>query len=193
MLDSYGRKYVQPLIKLVADLFIKLKFSANQVTLLGGVIGIIASVLAYNRYMIFSVILLWVSGLLDAVDGTIARKIGSTKFGTLLDIVLDRIVELGLIIATGLNYPEQNLNLLILTSSIVVCMTIFLTIGLLSSKESEKSFYYQPGLGERTEGFIFFTGILLFPKYHSGIIIVFILVILYTSIQRIYEGWKILG
>jgi len=72
-------------------------------------------------------------------------------------------------------------------------MTVFLTVGALSDKYSEKSFYYQPGLAERTEGFIFFSLMMIFNNYINIIVIIFSLAILYTAIQRILEAKKILS
>jgi phosphatidylglycerophosphate synthase len=129
---------------------------------------------------------------LDAVDGTIARLKGSSLFGALMDITFDRIVEIGIILVLAVKYPENNFLFLLLASSIIISMTIFLTVGTLSAKISEKSFYYQAGLAERTEGFIFFTGMILFPQYIKIIVIIFILIIIFTAVQRMAEAKKIL-
>ncbi|HAS80156.1 MAG TPA: CDP-alcohol phosphatidyltransferase family protein, partial [Fusobacteriaceae bacterium] len=151
MLDTHGRKYVQPLIKVLADIFIKIGLSANQVTIIAFVLGLCVPLSIYLGYPLVGIFFLWVSGLLDAVDGTIARLKGSNLFGGLMDITFDRIVEIGMILILAIKYPENNLLFLLLTSSIIISMTIFLTVGTLSSKVSEKSFYYQAGLAERTE------------------------------------------
>jgi archaetidylinositol phosphate synthase len=71
-------------------------------------------------------------------------------------------------------------------------MTVFLTVGALSEKHSEKSFYYQPGLAERTEGFIFFSLMMIMQKHISIIAILFALTIFYTAAQRVIEAKKIL-
>jgi len=46
MLDTRARKYVQPLLNKVADGFIKMGFTANGVTILAFIIGLIAAVLS---------------------------------------------------------------------------------------------------------------------------------------------------
>ena len=193
MLDTHGRKYVQPIIRYLAEIFIKMGLSANGVTIIALILGLGVPLFIYLDYSLVGVIFLWVSGLLDAVDGTIARLKGSNLFGALMDITFDRIVEVGIILALAIKYPENNFLFILLVSSILISMTIFLTVGTLSAKVSEKSFYYQAGLAERTEGFIFFSGMILFPEYLSIIIIIFILIIVFTAGQRMAEAKKILN
>ncbi|MFL0266949.1 CDP-alcohol phosphatidyltransferase family protein [Candidatus Clostridium radicumherbarum] len=192
MLDTKGRKFVQPIIETIAELFLKLGFKANSITFIAFIIGVLSAVVFYFSYNLIAVILLWISGLLDAVDGTMARKTKATAFGTILDITFDRVVEISIIIAAALKFPNNNFLLVILLSSIILSMTVFLTVGALSDKNSEKSFYYQPGLAERTEGFIFFSLMILFNNYINIISIIFSLAIFYTAMQRIFEAKRIL-
>ena len=192
MLDTHGRKFVQPIIKYLADRCIKAGLSANEVTIIALILGLSVPLSIHLGYSLVGVTLLWISGLLDAVDGTIARLKGSSLFGALMDITFDRIVEIGIILVLAVKYPENNFLFLLLASSIIISMTIFLTVGTLSAKISGKSFYYQAGLAERTEGFIFFTGMILFPQYIKIIVIIFILIIIFTTGQRMAEAKKIL-
>lgn len=193
MLDTKCRKYVQPVIKLGAKLFMKIGFSANDVTVLALVLGLLSGVFIYLQMPIASLVLLWVSGYLDAVDGSIARVKGSTLFGTVMDVTFDRVVEIALILGIAFRYPEQRLNLIVLTCSIIISMTIFLTTGVMSDKISEKSFYYQTGLAERTEGFVMFSLMIIFSQYLSILIIAFYLMIFFTAGQRFLEAKRILN
>ncbi len=193
MLDTHGRKFVQPIIKYLANIFICLGVTANQVTILAFLLGILASVLVYFGFPKLGVLILWFSGLLDAIDGSIARIKGSNLFGALMDVTFDRVVEITFVVALALRYPKYNFLFILLVSSIVISMTIFLTVGSLSNKISEKSFYYQAGVAERTEGFIFFSAMVLFPKYLKLILIIFVVIILFTAMQRMAEAKKILS
>lgn len=193
MLDTKCRKYVQPVIKLGANLFMKIGFSANDVTVLALVLGLLSGVFIYLKMPIASLILLWGSGYLDAVDGSIARVKGSTLFGTVMDVTFDRVVEISLILGIAFRYPDQQLNLIILTCSIIISMTVFLTTGVMSDKISEKSFYYQTGLAERTEGFVMFSLMIVFSQYLSIFIITFYLMIFFTAGQRFLEAKRILN
>ena len=141
------------------------------------------------------VAVLWLSGFLDAVDGSMARQSKtSSSWGTVLDVTFDRVVEAGILVALALRHPEPNVLILflLLAISIIFTMTIFLTVGALSEKESYKSFYYQPGLAERTEGFILFSLLVLFQSHLVFWTIIFIGVEITTGIQRLLEARKIL-
>ena len=193
MLDTHARKYVNPFIEFGANFFIKLKISANNVTILALILGILSSVLLYFDKNIFAVIILWISGYLDAVDGSVARKTNpSSSFGTVLDITFDRIVEIGIILVIGMKFVDVRFNLIILLASILISMVIFLTVGAVSEKSGIKSFYYQAGVAERSEGFIMFSLMMLSKNNLNVIINLFSFIILITAIQRISEAKKIL-
>ncbi|CEH34560.1 CDP-alcohol phosphatidyltransferase family protein [Romboutsia lituseburensis] len=193
MLDTHARKYVNPFIEKGANFFIKLKLSADSVTILALLLGIFASILLYFDQNIIAVLILWLSGYLDAVDGSIARKTNSSSsFGTVLDITSDRIVEIGIIVVTGIKFVDVRFNLMILLSCILLSMVIFLTVGAVSEKSGIKSFYYQAGVAERSEGFIMFS-IMMLSKTYLGIVInIFAFIILITALQRMIEARKIL-
>lgn len=192
MLDTYGRKIANPFIEFIANKFIKINLSANEITILAVIIGLLVGALIYFEYNILAVITLWLSGLLDAVDGTVARKqSNSTAWGTLMDITFDRIVELTVIISIALKFPESRLSLIILSSSIIISMTVFLTVGALSEKKGIKSFYYQAGIAERTEGFILFSLMILFSNKSIIITYIFAILVIITAIQRMMEARKI--
>lgn len=130
MLDTYGRKYVNPIIDLGANTLLKLRLTPNGVSIIALIIGVLSSVFLYFDKLILSVVFLWISGYLDSVDGAMARKKNLTSpFGTLLDITFDRIVELSIIFVLALKFQNSRLYLLILTMMILISMTIFLTVG----------------------------------------------------------------
>lgn len=193
MLDTYGRKYVDPLIEKVAVFFIKLKFTANTITKIAFFTGIFSGVLAYFQKELLAVAVLWLSGLLDAVDGQVARcQKNTTAWGTLMDITFDRIVELSVIIGLGLRFPDSRIYLLFLSSTIIISMTIFLTVGALSEKKGMKSFYYQAGVMERTEGFILFSFMIVFNQWLNIITFIYAALVLFTAVQRLCEAKELL-
>ncbi len=193
MLDTRVRKYIQPFIQSIANIFIKMNISANTITLISLILGICSSILIFYNFNILAILILWISGLLDAVDGSIARLTKSTPFGTVMDITFDRIVELSIIISLTLKFPQSSIYMVFLTASIVVSMTIFLTTGLMSEKKSEKSFYYQAGLMERSEAFILFSLMIYFQNNLNLLTIIFTILIMFTSIQRFIEAENLLN
>ena len=193
MLDTHGRKYVEPIIESVANAFINRNISANKVTVLAFVLGISSGIWMLLGQPLIATAVLWISGLLDAVDGAIARKTGtSSSWGALMDITFDRIVELSVIISLAVLYPQARLVLIMLTGSIIISMTVFLTVGALSKNTKNKAFYYQAGLAERTEGFIMSSLMMLFSNHIIIITIVYFLAILFTAGQRLKEAYELL-
>ena len=193
MLDTHARKYVNPIIELGAKFLLRLKLTPNNVTILALLLGISTSIFLYFDMQIIAVTLLWVSGYLDAVDGAMARRSNSSSsFGTLLDIVSDRIVEVSIVLVLGLKFVDVRYNLIVLTVCILMSMTIFLTVGALSEKKGVKSFYYQAGVAERSEGFIFFSFMILIPSYLGIITNIFSVLIIITAIQRFLEAKRLL-
>lgn len=194
MLDTYGRKYVNPFIDLGAKVLLKCKLTPNSVSIIALILGVLSSVLIYFDKLILAVVFLWISGYLDSVDGAMARiKSLTSNFGTLLDITFDRIVELGIIFVLALKFENSRLELLILTMMILISMTIFLTVGALAKNNGVKSFRYQAGIAERSEGFIFFSLMILLSYTKLGLVTnIFSIVILITIIQRALEAKKLL-
>lgn len=192
MLDTHARKYVQPVIEKSAKQLLKWGLTANKVTYLSFIIGSTAGLLIYFEMPIAAVLVLWLSGFLDAVDGTMARLTKPSGWGTVLDITFDRIVEISVIVGLAFIFPEARLALLLLSVSIIVSMTIFLTVGAISEKQGVKSFYYQAGLAERTEGFILFSLMILVSDHLIFITFLFFAVELITALQRLLEAKKIL-
>ena len=193
MLDTHARKYVNPIIELGAEFLLKLKLTPNNVTILALLLGVSTSIFLYFDMQIIAVTLLWVSGYLDAVDGAMARRSNSSSsFGTLLDIVSDRIVEVSIVLVLGLKFVDVRYNLIVLTVCILMSMTIFLTVGALSEKKGVKSFYYQAGVAERSEGLIFFSFMILIPSYLGIITNIFSVLIIITAIQRFLEAKRLL-
>lgn len=193
MLDTYGRKYLNPVTNKIADKLIKRGISANNITILALCVGLLTGPSIYFNRPVMACLLLWFSGLLDAIDGTIARKTkNTTPWGTLMDVTFDRIVEITIIISLALREPSVRLELLILSVSIILSMTIFLTVGALTDKKGKKSFYYQAGVAERTEGFILFSIMILFSNYLGLVTNIFWVLVLITAFQRMVEAKRIL-
>ena len=186
MFDTRARKYGDPLFGKLANLLLGWKLTPTHVTALAFLFGLGAGALLYFGLPIPAVLVLWFSGLLDAVDGTMARLSGrSSMFGAVLDVTGDRVVELSLVWALALRRPDCLIPMLALVSCILLSMTVFLTTGMLVKNNSQKSFYYPAGLMERTEGFIMFSLMMLFPHQLPLLTWLFAGFILFTAGQRL--------
>ncbi|WP_243385271.1 CDP-alcohol phosphatidyltransferase family protein [Bacillus kexueae] len=192
MLDTHARKYVQPMFDKTGKWLLKKGLTANQVTVISFVIGSTTGVFYYFEYTWIALLVLWLSGFLDAVDGTMARNTKTSPFGTVMDVTFDRIVEISVILGIAFRHPEVQWALLLLSVSIIVSMTIFLTVGAVSEKQGMKSFYYQAGLAERTEGFILFSFMMVLEPFVLWVTLIFFIIELYTGFQRFFEAKRIL-
>lgn len=193
LLDTYARPYVEPLIVRTSTALHRLGLRPNQVTWAALGVGLVAAAAVVLGHLLAGAALLWLSGYLDAVDGALARASGATSsWGTLLDIVFDRIVELGVILALALRDPQDTFLLLLLTAAIVFSISVFLTVGALSERQGMKSFYYQAGLAERTEGFLLFTLMILLPHWIIWSTALFLAAESFTGLQRMLEARRLL-
>ncbi|GAB7387832.1 CDP-alcohol phosphatidyltransferase family protein [Bacillaceae bacterium] len=195
MLDTHGRRFVEPLIRRTAEAFLNIGLTPNQVTVFAFLTGLGAGVLVWLGESLAGVALLWFSGFLDAVDGSMARlRKKASAWGTVLDITFDRLVEAGILVALALLHPETPILFLflLLAIGILFTMTVFLTVGALAKQKGYKSFYYQPGLAERTEGFILFSLMVLFQEHLLFWTSVFLAVEVFTGLQRLLEARRIL-
>lgn len=191
MLDTKARPYVKPILDKTADFFLKIGFSANQVTILAFMVGVAAAILVGFGWMWTGILVLWFSGFLDALDGTMARKTKQSGFGTVMDVTFDRVVEAGIIIALAARFPEQQFILLLLMASILFGITAFLTIGNVVQNKGVKSFHYATGLAERTEGFILLSlMVLTAPIFLFWTTLLFFIIEIISTIQRLMEAHR---
>jgi len=175
VLDTYGRRFVQPAFGWIARKLLRRGFSATQITFLALGIGVLSGPLVALGFPILAMVALWLSGLLDVIDGSMARESKTpSPWGCLLDITFDQVVELSVIVGLAIRFPEARLALLVLTSVLLVSMTVFLTVGALVKAEGFKTFYYQPGLVERSEELLFLTLMTLAHRWLFQTTIVFI-------------------
>lgn len=154
MLDTRARHYIEPLLTAIARACRRIGISANALTVTGMLVGVTAAGLIAAGHAASGVAVLWLSGLIDAADGTLARLTRPTRLGAVLDITFDRVVEVAVIVALAWRYPEARLELVLLAGIIAIAMSLFLSIAAAVQNTSAKSFHYSPGLGERTEAFL---------------------------------------
>jgi archaetidylinositol phosphate synthase len=192
MLDTNARKYVQPLLDLVARSCQRVGISANALTIMGMLVGVIAAAVVGSGYPIAGFLVLWLSGLIDAADGTLARLTAPSAMGAILDITFDRVVEVSMIAALAWRFPGARYELLILAGIIAIAMSLFLSIGAAIQNKSVKSFHYAPGLGERTEAFICFSLMILDSERLVLWTWVFVAVIVFTMAQRLNHARQLL-
>ena len=71
--------------------------------------------------------------------------------------------------------------------SMLVCVTSFLVVGIFVENHTEKGFHYSVGLIERAESFLFFILMIVFPEWFGVLSLLFIILVFYTAIERLYR------
>ena len=188
MVDTKLRRYVQGAFNLMARPLIALGLSPTQVTLAAAVLGLAGCAAVLCRTAPFrtvAFILGTFSALLDILDGTVARLTGrSSPLGAFLDLVLDRIVEAAFIMAFAFAFPVTIWPAMTFLTLVIVNFSAFLLAGSLFPNKGEKSLHYEGGLVERTETFILFGLMLLFPAFAGWLLWFFNALMAYTAVRR---------
>jgi archaetidylinositol phosphate synthase len=87
----------------VAEVFIRLKITPNQISFLALIAGSVCAWLFFlHEYLLGSLALL-VSAIFDLIDGSVARKTGAhTNFGAVFDWIVDKYVDAIVLLGIGL-------------------------------------------------------------------------------------------
>ncbi|MEJ2294119.1 MAG: CDP-alcohol phosphatidyltransferase family protein [Candidatus Lokiarchaeota archaeon] len=178
------------------------KLSANQLTLIGLTIGLLAAFFVYLSvilpfhflYTILACIFLVFSFTMDTMDGVIARSGKPSQFGGILDIFSDRTVEIFIIISIVSTDPR---NLiwpgLFSLGAMVLCISMFLITGVISEQPqgTEKVIYYSQGIVERSETLIILFLLVLLIPWRFILLWIFALLVFLTAILRLRDAYII--
>lgn len=206
MIDSWlsKTKFKEVYEKFVRNFFLG-KVSANQLTIIGLIFGLIGSFLIYLSSLledlliiliVSSVSIVSISFFFDTIDGSVARYEGPTIFGGMLDIFCDRLVEISIIISI---VASDSLNLIwagmFSLASIILCISMFLIVGGIikrnSLKNKSKVIIYQTGLMERSETFLFFLAMIIFIPWRLILLWIFSALVFMTAILRLIDAYKL--
>ncbi len=183
------RPTVRKIIRPIALFFIKIGASPNHVTVTGLFISLMIPILFYYNQGLLALLFFIISGLLDAVDGEVARITGKkTRFGAFLDSTSDRIEDSAYIISLYMLGVSCLVTSILLISSIIISYT---------RARAEALNVKMEGIGiiERAERliFVFISMILLyFDLMTIALPIIYVLIILsiITIIQRIIHVYR---
>jgi len=185
MIDTKLRKSVQPIFDGIAHQFMRFHISPRAITLTAFGIGTLSGILISQDFMTPAFIALWLSGLLDVVDGTVARLTNqASKKGAFMDLVLDRMVESMVILGFYYVHPEFAFAYLLFFVAVLFNFTTFTVAGALFENNGNKSMHYDVGFAERTETFIAFSLMMFFPKAIFQILMIFNFIVFITGFKR---------
>ncbi len=206
MIDSWlsKTKFKDAYEKFVRKFFLG-KVSANQLTIIGLIVGLIGSFFIYLSSLledfliimiISSVTIVSISFFFDTIDGSVARYEGPTTFGGILDIFCDRLVEISIIISLVAS-DSQNLIWagMFSLAAIILCISMFLIVGGITKRGSIESttkvITYQTGLMERSETFLFFLAMIILIPWRLVLLWIFSGLVFTTAILRLIKARKL--
>lgn len=185
MIDTSLRHKFQPAFDIMAKKLAEHNIKPDSITYAAFFFGIMASLSVALGYSSIGISLLWFSGLLDVLDGSVARLTGvSTKTGAYMDMILDRMVEAVFIFALAYRFPEAYYAYMLFYIAVIFNFTTFIVAGALFQNTSKKSMHYDTGIAERTETFIVFTLLVMFSRYITPMLMAFNALIFLTGLIR---------
>ncbi|MCE5299132.1 MAG: CDP-alcohol phosphatidyltransferase family protein [Methanoregulaceae archaeon] len=93
-------RYIEP----IATVFCRAGITPNQISLLSLLAGVLCAVFYMYRMFIIGSLFLFISAVLDLVDGSVARRTEKeTRFGAVFDWIADKYVDAIVILGVGLS------------------------------------------------------------------------------------------
>jgi len=190
MLDKFITPVIKPLLMPIVIGLDKRKVTADQLTVVGFIIGLCAlPLLAFELwYVALTAIVL--NRIFDGLDGALARYANqSTSAGGFF-------IPFGFILAN----PEQNAVAgAFLLAAFIGTGSSFLAFAIAAEKFKldkpqfkNKSFYYLNGLTEGTETIALFVAFCLWPQHFSILATIFAMACTITIFTRIHGGYHTL-
>ncbi|MCW5651467.1 MAG: CDP-alcohol phosphatidyltransferase family protein [Ramlibacter sp.] len=198
MLDRHAAALIQPAVDALANRLAHHRVTANQLTVAGFVMGLVAAVLIAKGAHMAGTAAIFLSRLCDALDGAVARRTQPTDQGGFLDIALDFLFYASIPLAHALADPTHNaLPAAVLLAAFLGTGTSFLAFAVMAAKRGmtstawpDKSFYFLGGLTEATETLAFFTAMGLWPQHFGPLAYTFAGLCAVTTAMRIGWGWR---
>ncbi|MBF9043244.1 CDP-alcohol phosphatidyltransferase family protein [Rhodobacterales bacterium HKCCE4037] len=174
---------------------------ADQITIVGCGIGVLAAIAAAFGLYWLALLGLALNRLSDGLDGPVARMTETTDRGAFLDITLDFVFYAAFPVGFVLADPSANaVPGAVLVASFILTGTTFLAFsviaerrGLSSADYPSKGIYYLGGLAEGAETIAVFVAFCLFPSAFPWIAYGFSAICLVTAATRLAAGWQVFG
>lgn len=169
---------------------------ANQISLTGFAIGMLALPLLALGLHGWALLAILLNRLLDGLDGAVARLAGITDCGGFLDITLDFIFYAAVVLGFALSAPANALPAATLLFAFMGTGSSFLAFAIMASKRGienpvyhHKSLYYLGGLTEGSETIALFVLMCLWPAAFGWLAYGFALLCLVTTLTRLWSGY----
>jgi len=201
MLDRAANAALMPLLQVIARALVRLRVSADAVTVLGFAVGVAAAAAIALQAYLLGLALILASRLADGLDGPVARLTQPTDRGAFLDITLDFLFYASIPLAFALADPAAHaLPAAVLLAAFIGTGSSFLAFAVLGHKRGiasrdypNKGLYYLGGLTEATETLICFGLMCLWPAHFAWWAYGFAVLCALTTATRIVGGARVLS
>lgn len=201
MLDSALMPLVKRSLDRPAHALAARGVGADQVTLAGFAIGLMAVLAIWAGLFWLALLGLALNRLADGLDGAVARLTRPTDRGAFLDIALDFMIYGLFPLGFALHDPAINA----LPAAVLICSFIgtgssFLAFSIIAEKRGlasqdypTKGIYYLGGLTEGTETIALFAAMCLLPAAFPWLAYAFAALCTITTLSRWLAGWRMFG
>jgi len=188
MVTNWARKWGATVIQPIALFLARLGLTPNTITILGFLMtAAVAMVLATGRTQLAGVLLIGTLAF-DAVDGTLARLMGTTsRFGAFLDSTLDRWAEVVIYAALVWVFLQNGQDNGVLLA--VAALATSLMVSYTRARAEGAGFQCKEGLLTRFERIVILIAGLIFNQVIWALAIIAILAG-FTAVQRIWVTWQ---
>lgn len=142
-------RYLEP----IAEVFVRLRITPNQISMLALFAGIVCAYLFFQHQFIWGSLALILSAIFDLIDGSVARKTNShSNFGAVFDWIVDKYVDGLVLLGIGLSaipIVSQYIGVPPLTDFAIVALAI---IGSLMNTFIKPVVYAEIGYRDKVEG-----------------------------------------
>ena len=198
MLDRIAVAFIQPVVNSVAVQLARVGLRANQITVAGFAIGLLAAAAIASQSFLLGAALILISRSFDALDGAVARLSKASDAGGFLDISLDFLFYASIPLAFAIANPLQNaLPAAVLLAAFMGTGSSFLAFAVMAAKRSmvslaypNKSLYFLGGLTEATETLVCMCAMCLLPQYFPTLAYTFAALCAVTVAMRIHWGMR---
>lgn len=197
MIDRYILPAQRAALAPVARLLVSRGVGADQVTLAGFVLGLLALPALWLGWFGMALAFILANRLADGIDGAVARVAGPTDRGAFLDIALDFIFYALVPVGFALADPARNaLAAAVLIAAFIGTGSSFLAFAAIAAKRElradqypAKGIYYLGGLTEGAETIAFFAAVCLWPQAFPALASLFAAACAVTTLTRWRMGW----
>ena len=198
MLDRAATALLRPVLTGAARGLARVGLRADQVTLAGFAIGMVAAVAIAVQNPLLGLAGIALSRLCDGLDGALARLTEPTDRGAFIDISLDFVFYASIPLAFAVADPAANaLAAAALLAAFVGTTSTFLAFAVLAAQRGmastafpAKGIYYLGGLTEATETLTCFALMCLWPQHFAIFAWGFALLCVLTTVTRLWAGWS---